>query len=180
MDMGNFLYVDNSNIWIEGMRVSAVEKGMTPDLWTAINEKICDYDWKLDFGKLHAIAGGDDIVLAKLYGSKPTYNDTLWTMAEVSGFKVKTFERNASNKEKKIDSEIICEIQDDSYEIINKEKDIITIVAGDGDYVPLVERLVRKRGFIVNVVFWNHASKELKDEASNFISLNQHLRELKL
>jgi hypothetical protein len=44
--MGNFLYVDNSNIWIEGMRVSAVEKGMTPDLWTAINEKICDYDWK--------------------------------------------------------------------------------------------------------------------------------------
>jgi hypothetical protein len=36
------------------------------------------------------------------------------------------------------------------------------------------------RGFIVNVVFWNHASKELKDEASNFISLNQHLHELKL
>jgi hypothetical protein len=41
-------------------------------------------------------------VLAKLYGSKPTYNDTLWTMAEVNGFKVKTFERNASNKEKKL------------------------------------------------------------------------------
>jgi hypothetical protein len=59
--MANYLYVDNSNVWIEGMRVSAVSKGIAPDLWTAIDNRIVDYDWKIDFGKLHEFAGGDEI-----------------------------------------------------------------------------------------------------------------------
>ena len=31
--MANFLYVDNSNVWIEGMHVAAVKSGMAPDIW---------------------------------------------------------------------------------------------------------------------------------------------------
>ncbi len=31
--MANFLYVDNSNVWIEGMHVSAFVKGNAPSLW---------------------------------------------------------------------------------------------------------------------------------------------------
>ena len=31
--MANYLYVDNSNVWIEGKRVSAVAKGYAPDIW---------------------------------------------------------------------------------------------------------------------------------------------------
>lgn len=45
----NFLYVDNSNVWIEGTHVSAVQEWLAPDIWTAQNEKICDYDWKIDW-----------------------------------------------------------------------------------------------------------------------------------
>src|SRR5438105_7969280 len=56
--VANFLYVDNSNVWIEGMHVSAVAKGMAPDIWTAQQERICDYSWKIDFGRLHDFAGG--------------------------------------------------------------------------------------------------------------------------
>jgi hypothetical protein len=33
--VASFVYVDNSNVWIEGMRVSAVQRGLAPDMWVA-------------------------------------------------------------------------------------------------------------------------------------------------
>lgn len=81
--MANFLYVDNSNVWIEGMHVSAVKKGMAPDIWATQNERICDYEWKMDFGKLYEFAGGQssEVGRAVLFGSRPPPNDTLWDVA---------------------------------------------------------------------------------------------------
>jgi len=35
-----FVYVDNSNLWIEGMRVSAVRKGLAADAKDAMNRHI--------------------------------------------------------------------------------------------------------------------------------------------
>lgn len=40
--------------------------------------------------------------------------------------------------------------------------------------MPVVSDLV-KEGFNVQVVFWDHAAKELRDSASSFISLNPYL-----
>jgi hypothetical protein len=60
----NYLYVDNSNVWIEGMHVSAVQTGLAPDIWTAQTEKICDYGWKIDFGRLFEFA----VTSGTLYG----------------------------------------------------------------------------------------------------------------
>ena len=80
--MANYLYVDNSNVWIEGMHVSAIESGMAPDIWTALEHKICDHNWKIDFGKLYSFAGGDksQVARAALFGSRPPANDSLWTV----------------------------------------------------------------------------------------------------
>lgn len=58
-----------------------------------------------------------------------------------------------------------------------KPGDEITLVAGDADYVPAIEKL-RKRGFAVQVVFWKHASRELKDAATKFIPLDDNLEHL--
>ncbi|MFL6286538.1 MAG: NYN domain-containing protein, partial [Pyrinomonadaceae bacterium] len=57
---------------------------------------------------------------------------------------------------------------------MNPSNDEVTLVAGDGDYVPTIEKL-RKRGFEFHVVFWEHASRELKAAASKFVSLNPYL-----
>ena len=57
--MANFLYVDNSNVWIEGMRVAAVANGLAPTLWDAFENKIVDPSWRLDFGHLMSFAGGE-------------------------------------------------------------------------------------------------------------------------
>lgn len=173
--MANFLYVDNSNVWIEGMHVAAVQNGIAPNIWDALANKICDYSWKLDFGKLYEFAGGDkkDVGRAVLYGSRPPKNDSLWTIAKAKGFEIVVHDRNAVNKEKKVDTSIAADMVADSYELMDPKKDEVTLVSGDRDLVPAVEKL-RKRGFKVDVVFWDHASTELKQAASSFISLNQH------
>lgn len=177
--MANFLYVDNSNVWIEGMHVAAVENGLAPTIWDAMENKVCDNSWRLDFGKLYEFAGGEkkDVGRAVLYGSRPPKNDSLWSQAEKRGFEVIVYDRNASNKEKKIDTSIAADMVADSFELMKPQQDEVTLVCGDRDLVPAVER-VRKRGIQVDVVFWDHCANELKGVASNFISLNQHLRHL--
>lgn len=180
--MANFLYVDNSNVWIEGMHVAAVVSGLAPDIWTAQQGRVCDYGWKLDFGKLLAFAGGDraDIGRAVLYGSKPPPNDSLWNAAEKQGFEVVVHERSKfSGQEKKVDTNIATDVTADSFELMNPTKDEITLVGGDSDYVPTVERL-RQRGFQFYVCFWDHAARELREAASSFVSLNAYLEHLRL
>lgn len=179
--MANFLYVDNSNVWIEGMHVSAVESGNAPDIWSALEHRICDYGWKIDFGKLYEFAGGQssEVGRAVLYGSRPPKNDSLWAMAEKKGFEVVVHDRNIANKEKQIDTHVVTDMVADSYELMKPGEDEITLVAGDKDYVPTVERL-KARGLDVHVVFWDHASQELKTVATRFISLNAYLDYLRL
>ena len=177
--MPNLLYVDNSNVWIEGMHVAAVAKGIAPDVWTAVKNKICDYDWKIDFGKLFAFAGGDkpEVKRAALFGSRPPKNDSLWDAAKRQGFDVVVYDRNIVDKEKKIDTDIVANIVADSYEILDPSKDEITLVAGDADYVPAIQ-VLKKRDIQFHVVFWNHAARELKEACTKFISLDPYLAHL--
>lgn len=60
-----------------------------------------------------------------------------------------------------------------------EEGDTFTIVSGDSDYVPAILQM-KEDGFTVDVVFWGHAAAELKDVASSFISLDQHLDNLRV
>jgi hypothetical protein len=178
--MANFLYVDRSNVWIEGMHVSAVQIGMVPDLWTAQQHKICDTSWQLDFGKLFQFAGGerDEVKHAVLFGSRPPPSDSIWEAAKRKGFEVVVYDRNVRNKEKKIDTDIVATMMQDSYEFVTPNQDEMTLVAGDADYVPMIEKL-KARNIPVHVCFWDHASKEIRECASKFVSLNPFLNHLR-
>lgn len=173
--MASLVYVDNSNVWIEGMHIAAVRNGSATSVYYAAENKICDYSWTFDFGKLLKFTGGDktNIKRAVLFGSKPPQNDSLWKAAELQGFEVITYERNLNNKEKKVDTDIVATVIEDSYEILNKSEDEIIIVAGDKDYVPAIEKL-RKRQIRVIVCFWNHAAEELKAICDDFYSLDEY------
>lgn len=61
-------------------------------------------------------------------------------------------------------------MMEDSYEIY-QQGDEFTLVSGDADYVPAIEKL-KKRGIPVHVVFWGHASRELKEVATKFVNLD--------
>jgi uncharacterized LabA/DUF88 family protein len=177
-----YVYVDNSNVFIEARRVSAVAQGLARNIQEAMNLQIVDPYYTIDFGKLHQFVAGTDkkqIARATLFGSRPPPNDSIWTFAEKAGFDVILVDRNFQNKEKKVDTGIVTAMVKDAYKNADPSKDTITLVAGDGDFVPAFTEL-KKDGFTVDCVFWDHASPELKKLASNFISLNQHLKHLEL
>jgi len=172
-----YTYVDNSNFFIEGQRAAAVASGMAMDIHDAIDRRVFDYTWQADYGKLHALVCGEkkQIGGAKLWGSPPP-SDTFWQMVERKGFKVKTYERSFG-KEKKVDVAIAYEIAKDAPKIDKANSEII-LVAGDKDFIPVIEDL-KGEGYNVCVAFWDHAAGEMKQKASSFFSLNSYLQHLK-
>ena len=179
--MDKFVYVDNSNVWIEGKKVFAVEKDLAFDIWDAQKHESLP-NWKYDFGKLLTLVGGvkNGLKKAVLFGSRPPENDSLWSAAQHSGFEVVVEDRNADNREKRLDTGIVTAMMSDAINaIVNKttQNTEIILVAGDGDYIPPVKKLI-ELGFKVTVCFWNHASRELKNAASSFIPLDKHVEQL--
>jgi uncharacterized LabA/DUF88 family protein len=67
----------------------------------------------------------------------------------------------------------------EGYRAGNPEQDTFVLVAGDNDYVPTIKAL-KEDGMKVEVVFWNHAGRELRDVASRFIGLDAYLEALRL
>jgi len=57
----DYIYVDNSNLYIEGRRVSAVATGLAPNIVEAMNLGILDHGYTISFGKLHQFLTGDDL-----------------------------------------------------------------------------------------------------------------------
>jgi hypothetical protein len=176
------VYIDNSNLYIEGRRVSAVAQGLADNIHVAMSDGIFDHGYTISFGKLHEFLCGPDkraIKRAALFGSRPPPNDSIWTFAARAGFELHLEDRNVQNKEKKIDTGIATLLTKDAYKHGNTHDDVFVLVAGDSDYVPTINEL-KKDGYFVEVVFWDHASRELKDAASRFVGLNQHLEHLRL
>lgn len=178
--MAELVYVDNSNIFIEGKRAKAVDSGLAMNIYDAMSNRILEQSYKIDFGRLHDFIAGTDhgeIKRCILFGSRPPSTDTIWDIAKKAGFEVVTEDRNVANKEKKIDTGIVAAMIKDAYTIADKNADIITLVAGDADFVPSVRMLVED-GFNVEVAFWGHAAKELQEVCSKFIDLNPSIDHL--
>lgn len=128
------IIVDNSNIWIEGMKYSAKLKGMgaSPD-----GKEPCDYSWRIDFGKLlNFVAEGKKIRKAILIGSRPPKSDSLWNAAKKNGFEVKVEDRNYQNREKAVDTGLVA---DGVKLIYTTPPAVLKILSGDTDFKPLIE-----------------------------------------
>ena len=97
-------------------------------------------------------------------------------MVQTKGFQVKTYERS-HGKEKKVDVAIAYQIARDLANI-DKGSAEITLVAGDKDFIPVVEDLVSD-GYNICVAFWDHAAVEMKQKATSFFSLNAYLDHLR-
>ena len=178
--MGKCIYVDNSNVWIEGKYHSAVTKGLVADVYEAHDNKICDMPWAYDFGKLlDVVCDGDiaNIKRAVLYGSRPTDKDSLWNAAKRVGFEVFTPDRNAKNKEKRVDTGFDKEVLKDLYKGAINDDDEIILVVGDSDHYPVAEAIIEE-GKKYTLAFWDNASELMKASSEKFISLNPHIGEL--
>jgi hypothetical protein len=169
--MANYIYVDNSNIYIEGCRLQAVKSGLAANIFDAMNKEIVDHDWNLDYGRLYEFFCNPNDV-ARLWGSPPP-GDSFWEMIKRKGWDVKIYDKNIRNKEKKVDVAIGYAMSKDAFTRVDKKKDVMTLVAGDKDYEPAISDL-KAEGFNVEVAFWGHAARELRQAATKFINIDQY------
>ena len=175
--MSYFVFVDNSNVWIEGKYASAVFQKWVNNMYEAHNTNAIDNGWRIDFGKLLNLVTDNnptDVKKALLLGSRPPRQDSFWNIVKNSGFDVETLDRNANNREKAIDTGIVQKIDKFLY-CESKESDTFVLVAGDKDFIHSI-RAIREEKRTARVVFWNNISAELKAEADEFIDLSQNLQ----
>ena len=163
------LFVDNSNVKIEGARLAHAKRTNYGQRGTQV-----DNVYEIDWGKFLYLVksrGGARMMaqLPVLYGSRPPPDDTVWQQIRSEGFDVKLFDRNIRDKEKGVDMEMGMDVIERMYE--HPEPETLVIAAGDADFVGMVER-AKKRKWNVEVWFWGNASHDMKD-AATFVDLDK-------
>jgi uncharacterized LabA/DUF88 family protein len=155
------ILVDNSNVFIEARKLSAAKKGVTT--LTPEGKAPHDPSWQVDYAALlTTLANGRKIREALLVGSRPPPNDAIWKMAEAGGFKVKVHDRDANNKEKAVDAELVAQ----GTRVICKTPApaVLVIGSGDRDFVPLVN-VAKEEGWTVEMAAFKSAYSEEGDMA---------------
>ena len=145
-----WIFLDNSNIWIEAKKYIAMSKGLLAKE---------DPRVRIEFGNLiDVIAKDRKIAECFLFGSEPPQVDSVWKKGEENGFKVFTDLKSGSGQEKKVDVRLCIEVLTTVHNCNRKQKTKGTIVlaTGDADFIPLVEKIL-KDGWKVEVVTWEHA-----------------------
>lgn len=181
MDTRIFSFVDNSNIFIEAQKVYGKMKS-NPDLGKR---------YRLDFGKLfNFIAGGrgdiffktkskNSISYPKLYGSEPPKMDSLWRFLEGLHVDVNVFKRNAFNKEKQVDTELVWDVAQlvFSTQYRDNSKHIIAIAGGDKDFLALYEK-GKRAGYNVEFYCWEHSTASEIRKLPTFHNLTPVIEDL--
>ncbi len=165
---GLHLFIDNSNIFIEAQRVARNKFYYDDEL--VVRLRIC-------YGSLlEVIRQSRTLKETVLVGSRPPQNDALWEKLKELQVEPRIFDRSPSGKEKRVDAELTNAIRDTLED--NPTPGIIAIVAGDQDYVPTLNRCVKKN-WKVEIYFWDQASSELKSlPNTNFISLDEYFEKI--
>jgi hypothetical protein len=169
----SYVFVDDSNVFIEGQRAAASLKG----------SDAAGDTYRLDFGALlefvrpkdgEVYFSDGDETFPKVYGSEPPKLDSLWEQLRERHVDVKVFQKNFFGKEKRVDTEIVLDIGKLIYEMHPRPTgEELVVVGGDQDYQSSVER-AEARGWRTRVVFWRTANSVLK-RRDDFVDLTPHL-----
>lgn len=173
--MNYYIYIDNSSLWTEGRKVSAVHKGDAVDVWQATEQSLFDNNFRIDFGQLLKWMKIYDVVQVNVYGYKPSEDDSFWGVTEgLYRCEVKICKRNLGDSKERMIVQTVIDITEDSSFKMNKN-DCIILISGDTAYIPCIENVINK-GTKVKVAFWSHAPSELKRSCSEFIDLDKCIK----
>ena len=164
-----YVFVDDSNLWIEGQKYKARE--------LKLQGTEHDPRYRVDLGKfLDLVVGNRSVVEAHLYGSKPPPNDSVWKAARERNYVVKVFDRAGGiprGREKEVDMAMGVDITKAACKCEQDHKDDTTfiIVTGDRDFKSPVEG-VMEEGVKVELWGWKHGIsiqyRKLANESSLF------------
>ena len=159
------IYIDNSNFFHEICTLNS--------------------ETRIDFKKLvNILVGQRKLVDTKLYASEivpmPDKQSSFYKKLEYSGIRVVLTEqriRMGKIREEAIDVALSVDMMED---VFSDKVDTVILVAGDGDYVPLVNK-VRTKGIKVQLAFCNVGlSDKLRRAVTDFIDIDNVMSEIKL
>ena len=170
-----WIYVDDSNIWIEAKKlVGKQRKFKTRE----------DHRIRIDIGKLtKAVANGRPVIQGFLYGSEPPPIDTVWQKIRERGWKVDPEKKSRiRGKEKKVDTKMVADIVERACNTSINERSTIIIIAGDADVIPAIDKILKNRGWNVEIYMWKQAMasdlKHLRHHAVKVGYLDDHLHKI--
>jgi len=154
-----YVFIDNSNLYVEAKYcVGQLEK--IYDQVKKFNKTTKVEEWhqvyymkslQIDYGcLLTTILSGRSMGSSPIIvGSCPPPDDTLWNKIKGLGYEVTMYDWNNKNKEKRVDMKLGISMV---VETLFKAKDpgILVLVAGDGDYEPALEEIL-KAGWKVEI-----------------------------
>ena len=155
-----WIYVDDSNLWIEAMKLASKESKFKTKQ---------DHRIRIDVGKLtNAVANGRPVIQGFLYGSEPPPIDTVWDKIEQRGWKVdKKKKHQMTGKEKKVDTQLVADITERACNTPYHERSTIIMIAGDADMMPAIDKILKNKGWKVEIYMWKSAmAAELKQLSS--------------
>ena len=151
-----WIYVDDSNIWIEAKKLASIVKGL---------KTTEDHRVRIDVGKLtDVVAEHRPVAQGFLYGSEPPPIDTVWEKIEQRGWKVAREKRSRkTGKEKKVDTKLVADVTERACTTPKEERSTIVLITGDADAIPAMEKVVKYDGWNLEVYMWKHAlSSDIK------------------
>lgn len=130
-------------------------------------------DWTMDYRRLYTYLGGQTCRSATLYTARRDRMTASYDAAYVTGFDVVLGRVNEQQREKGVDLAMATDIIEDAATDAHPG-DRFMLVTGDGDFLPVVEKL-RERKMHVTVACWGEdVSARLRHGASRFLDLSPH------
>lgn len=146
---GIFIFVHQSNLWIEAKKYYGELKGF----------EVEDFRARIDMGRLADVISGDrEVAKGMLYGSEPPPVDTVWTKIRERGWIVDTSQRDRhTGKEKQVDTKLVTDVIHIACTTPKHERTTIVLVTGDANVIPAIEGVLREERWKVEVYMWDHA-----------------------
>lgn len=163
-----FIYVDDSNMWIEGKKLAAKQANL---------KCVEDPRLRLDIGKVtDVVASGREVAWGILYGSEPPPIDSVWEKIKKHGWKVVTSKRSfVTKKQKQVDQHMVADIT----ELVSDRsvaKGKIVLVTGDADVIPAIRKGLRTN-WSFDIWMWasgiSKALRTLKKENPELLSIHE-------
>lgn len=143
------VFIDNSNLFIEGQAFFARNKNLRASV-------VQDIRFRIDIGRMvDSLLNDREKIYAKLYGSEPPPNDSLWQ----------------EDYEKELDTSLTADVTEQSCVLRGQEPTgsvTFIIIGGDRDYLPAYEKVL-KRNWKLEIAAWKNC---LSQKVRNFAQSN--------
>lgn len=171
---GVWIYVDDSNIWIEAKKLASKVNRL---------KSTEDHRVRIEIGKLTDIVAKDrPVAQGFLYGSEPPAIDKVWKKIREHGWNVDPLKKSRmTGKEKMLDTKLVADVTERACTTPEEQRSTIILITGDADVIPAMEKVMKYKGWSLEVYMWKHALssdiKKMTGDSVKVFPLDDYLKD---